>query len=53
MKYKGYQIIEESTGWAPKWSKYNFFLEDEEESAGSGESIEDCKKQIDFIISEQ
>ena len=38
---------------APKDSQFAFFLDDGELYCGRGESIEDCKKQIDFIIEEK
>ncbi len=53
IKYNGYLISQDMTGYAPKESLFAFFLDDGERYMGSGESIDDCKKQIDFIISEQ
>ena len=45
MKYKGYLIEQDMTGYAPKNMQYSYFL-DEETYSGSGETLEDCKKQI-------
>jgi len=50
MKYKGYTISEDMTGFAPKHSRFSFFLEDGEKLIGNGYSIADCKNQIDGII---
>ena len=47
MEYNGYTIEEDKTGYAPKESKFSFFLDEGEMYCGSGESIEDCQKQID------
>jgi hypothetical protein len=51
--YKGYWFGFDKSGFAPNNSKVNFFSEEEDFAIGSGESIEDCKKQIDEIILEQ
>jgi hypothetical protein len=50
MKYKRYLIEEDPTGYAPKNFRFSFYLDDGEKYWGSGESIEDCKKQIDELI---
>ena len=47
--YKGYCFDEDKTGYAPKHLRFSFFLDDGEKHCGSGESIEDCKQQIDEI----
>ncbi len=47
--YKGYSIEEDKTGYAPKHLRFHFFAEDDEYAKGAGESIEDCKKQIDEL----
>lgn len=47
--YKDYFIEIEKTGYAPKDSQYLFFKECDEIATGFGESIEDCKIQIDEI----
>lgn len=49
MKYKGYLIEEDYSGYAPKHLKFSFFNDDGETCFGSGKSIEDCKKQIDEL----
>jgi len=46
MIYKGYTIIPNNTGYVV----YDFFREDDEIISGNGETIEDCKKQIDEIL---
>jgi hypothetical protein len=51
--YKGYWFEFDKSGFAPNNSKVHFFSEEEDFAIGSGESIEDCKKQIDEIIIEQ
>lgn len=50
MEYNGYFIYPDKTGYAPKESKFSFFLDEGEMYCGSGESIEDCQKQIDELI---
>ena len=50
MEYKGCLIEEDRHGYAPKDSKFSFFNDDGETYFGSGESIEDCKYQIDELI---
>ena len=52
MIYKGYTIDPDMTGYAPKHSKYHFYI-DTEKFDGYGESIEDCKQQIDELINEK
>lgn len=47
--YKGYSISEDLTGYAPKNDRFSYFLDDGETYIGSGESVEDCKTQIDEI----
>ena len=47
--YKGYRIEIDRTGYAFKDDMYSFFNDDGETYFGSGESIEDCKKQIDEL----
>ena len=47
--YKDYFIEIDKTGYAPKDSTYFFFKEFDEKATGFGESIEDCKKQIDEL----
>ena len=49
MKYKEYNIEPDLTGYAPKDSTYHFYI-DSEKVDGYGESIEDCKNQIDELI---
>jgi len=48
-EYRGYIISQDITGYAPKDSQFAFFLDDGELYCGRGESIEDCKKQIDEL----
>ena len=48
MEYNGYFIYPDKTGYAPKDSTYHFYI-DSEKVDGHGESIEDCKKQIDEL----
>lgn len=50
MEYKRYTIEEDKTGYAPKHLRFHFFAEDDEYAKGAGESIEDCKQQIDDLI---
>jgi hypothetical protein len=45
--YKGFIIADDCTGYAPKHLRFSFFTDDGETFIGSGESIEDCKSQID------
>lgn len=52
MIYKGYLIEEDSTGYAPKHLRFNFFDYDGETFLGNGESLEECKKEIDSMIIE-
>ena len=47
--YKGYSFAEDTTGYAPKNLRFSFYIDDGETIAGSGESIEDCKQQIDEL----
>ena len=47
--YKGYRIEIDRTGYASKEDMYSFFNDDGENYFGSGESIEDCKQQIDEL----
>jgi len=53
MKYKNYTIEQDNTGYAPKHLRFHFFAEDDEYAKGAGESVEDCKKQIDELIAEK
>jgi len=53
MEYKGYLIEPDKTGYAPKNSQYFIFEIDAEVSCGFGESIEDCKQQIDEMIEDE
>ena len=46
MKYKGYQIEENLTGYV----RYDFYIKGDELIAGNGITIVDCKEQIDEII---
>lgn len=48
--YKGYTFEEDKTGYAPKHLRFHFFAIDDEYVKGAGESIEDCKRQIDELI---
>lgn len=48
--YKGYRIDQDRTGFAPKNMVFHFWINDGENVAGFGESVEDCKEQIDEII---
>ena len=47
--YKDYFIEIDKTGYATKVSQYLFFKECDEIATGFGESIEDCKTQIDEL----
>lgn len=47
--YKDYFIEIDKTGYAPKDYTYFFFKECDEKASGFGESIEDCKIQIDEL----
>ena len=44
--YKGYRIEPNKTGYV----NYDFYKPDDELISGNGQTIEDCKKQIDEII---
>mgnify|MGYP003650975322 CR=1 FL=1 len=48
--YRDYEIHQDCTGLAPKWGQFSFYMVDDEVYQGSGESIEDCKAQIDELI---
>lgn len=50
IKYNGYTIEPDKTGYAPKDSTYFFFKECDEKATGFGETIEDCKTQINELI---
>lgn len=50
MEYNGFTIEEDKTGYAPKHLRFHFYSEDDEYAKGSGESIEDCQKQINENI---
>lgn len=50
MKYKGFLIEKDSTGYAPKHLRYSFFIDDGETFIGNRKSIKDCKQQINKII---
>ena len=52
MDYKGYEIEQDKTGYAPDHLKFGFF-DNEGECQGMGGSIDDCKKQIDELILEK
>ena len=49
MEYNGYFIYPDKTGYAPKESKFSFFLDEGEMYCGSGESIEDCRYCFVFV----
>ena len=49
MEYNGYLISEDNTGYAPKHLKFTISLDNGETYIESGESIDDCKKQIDEL----
>lgn len=49
MEYKGYLIEPNNTGYV----NYDFYKPEEELIAGNGETIEDCKLQIDKLINEE
>ena len=48
MNYKGFEIAQDNTGFAPE--EFSYFLDDGEIYAGSGKSIEECKFKIDLEI---
>ena len=48
--YKNSIIAQDSTGYAPQHLMFSFFTDDGEECLGNGETIEDCKEQIDELI---
>lgn len=48
--YKGYRIVDDYTGFAPASIRFSFGIPYDDEFAGCGESIEDCKEQIDELI---
>jgi len=50
MEYRNHIIAKDGTGYAPKNMMYSFFLDEGETYAGSGESITDCKEQIDELL---
>ena len=52
IEYKGYKIEIDRTGYASKEDMFSFFLDDGETHCGSGESIEDCERQIDWLVIE-
>jgi len=47
MEYRGYKIEPNNTGYV------NFDFHKPESFSGSGETIEDCVKQIDELLSEE
>lgn len=49
MTYKDYKIEQDRTGYAPKEDKFHFYLVEDEYVTGYGESVEDCKRQIDEL----
>lgn len=49
MEYKGYAIEEDTSGYAPKESRFMFRLVECEMFTGYGSSVEDCINQIDSI----
>ncbi len=50
MKYRGYLIEQDLTGYAPKSMEYSYFSGDGETYCGSGETLEDCKRQINELL---
>ena len=52
MKYIGYEINQDSSGFAPKELIFYYTEEDEEEIIGYAESVDECKKEIDELIEE-
>ena len=48
MNYKGFEIAQDNTGFAPE--EFSYFLDDGEIYVGSGKSIDECKAQIDLEI---
>ncbi len=52
MKYKGYEINQDNTGFAPKKMQFYFTEEGEEQIIGYAESVDECKKEIDELIEE-
>jgi hypothetical protein len=46
MEYKGYLIEPNLTGFV----NFDFYKPDDELITGNGETIEDCKKQIDELL---
>ncbi len=45
MEYKGYSIEPNNTGFV----NFDFYLKESELIYGNGETIEDCKRQIDEL----
>lgn len=50
MEYLGYKIGQDMTGYAPKDMRFHFSFDDGETVLGHGESVEDCKEQIDELL---
>ena len=44
MKYRGYEINQDSSGFAPQELIFYYTEEDEEQIIGYGESVDECKK---------
>jgi hypothetical protein len=44
--YKGYRIEPNNTGYV----NFDFYKPDDELISGNGETIEDCKEQIDELL---
>ena len=53
MKYKGYEINQDSSNFTPKELIFYYTEEDEEEIIGYAESVDECKKEIDELIKEK
>ena len=53
MKYKGYEISQDSSNFAPQELIFYYTEEDEEEIIGYAESVDECKKEIDELIKEK
>jgi len=49
MYYKGYSIERDKSGWAPKSLVYGFTIFEDDLMIGWGETIEECKRQIDKL----
>ena len=50
MKYRGYEISQDSSNFAPQELIFYYTEEGEEAIIGYGESTDECKREIDELI---